>query len=97
MLRATLQYPANPEAKGSKLVQDVDFFCKSSENISHLSEVLFDTWLVILDIVRCVPPGHEWQESLIQAVDGLRRRDCVILEQDDVRDLPNPKSNNTFH
>ncbi|KAB2569556.1 hypothetical protein DBV05_g11770 [Lasiodiplodia theobromae] len=31
VLKATLQYPANPQTKGLKLADDIDFFCKSAE------------------------------------------------------------------
>ncbi len=71
VLKATLQYPAKAQAKGIKLADDIDFFSKSTEGGTGLWEI----WDVVLEIACCIPPGHPWQDSLLQALDNLRRRE----------------------
>lgn len=89
VLKATLQYPADAQLKGIKLASDVKFFYKSTNLQSNNSEILWDVWAVILDIVYCVPPGHPWQTSLIQSLDNLRKLESSILEHGDERDVSN--------
>lgn len=38
------------------------------------SSITWDLWAVILEIAGCIPPGHEWQESMVLALGRLRRR-----------------------
>ncbi|XXH00800.1 hypothetical protein Hte_007151 [Hypoxylon texense] len=72
VLKATLQYPAEPQAKAMKLADDIKFFDKSSDENTDADWV---TWLVVLDIACCIPPDHPWQNSLVQSLDALRQRD----------------------
>lgn len=85
VLKATLQYPANPQTKGLKLADDIDFFCKSAEGEGAVSAILWDVWGVIVEIVSRIPPGHPWQTSLVQSLDTLRRRDGSASAQNKVR------------
>ncbi|KAK0647223.1 hypothetical protein DIS24_g7919 [Lasiodiplodia hormozganensis] len=70
VLKATLQYPANPQVKGLKLADDIDFFCKSAEGEGAVSAILWDVWGVMVEIVYRIPPGHPWQVSLVQSLDN---------------------------
>lgn len=92
VLKATLQYPANPQAKCAKLADDINFFCISREKDVDVGEILWEVWSVVIDIVYCIPSGHLWQDSLVQSLDSLRQRDGAILEYDEVRDASNPVS-----
>jgi len=71
VLKATLQYPANAQAKGVKLADDIIFLSESKEGGGP---GLWWVWMVVLDIARCIPPGHSWQDSLLQCLDNLCQR-----------------------
>lgn len=85
VLKATLQYPANPQIKGLKIADDIDFFCKSAEGEGAVSAILWDVWGVIVEIVSRIPPGNPWQTSLVQSLDTLRRREGSASPHNDVR------------
>lgn len=85
VLKATLQYTANPQIKGLKLADDINFFCKSVEGEGAVSAILWDVWGVIVEIVSRIPPGHPWQVSLVQSLDTLRRRDGSASAHNEVR------------
>jgi hypothetical protein len=75
ILKATLQSPINPPAKVAKLVEDIIFIYKTSEDKSPPGADSWFLWFVFFDIVSCIPPGHTWQETLIQTLKSLRQRD----------------------
>ncbi|CAJ2507303.1 Uu.00g084890.m01.CDS01 [Anthostomella pinea] len=83
VLKATLRYPANPQAKAVKLTDDIRFFINAAEQGAGIGDTFWYVWGVVLDIVGCVPPGHVWQISLVQALDNLRHRDGPISEYDE--------------
>lgn len=85
VIKATLQYPANPQVKGAKLADDILFFCESAEEEPGTGKILWDTWAVLVEIIYCLPPEHPWQVSLIQSLKSLRQRDVSISENDKVR------------
>lgn len=84
VLRATLEFPADPEAKASKLADDIRFMSGWKNESSHADCVLWQLWRLILNIAKCIPVGHPWQHSLIQALDILQRRDDSVIEHDEV-------------
>jgi len=71
IFRATLQFPADAQAKGMKLANDIDL-CNKAVNQGN---PLWGAWIVLLDISRCIPPDHPWQDGLLQCLDNLRRRE----------------------
>ncbi|OTA94725.1 hypothetical protein M434DRAFT_394512 [Hypoxylon sp. CO27-5] len=79
VLKATLQYPGNQQAKIEKLADDIIFFCKSS---SHGSGILWHVWSVVIEIIFYIPPGHPWQDCFIQCLSSLRQRDDTISSYD---------------
>lgn len=89
VLKATLQCPADAHLKGIKLADDINFFCKSANNPSNIGEILWNVWAVILDVVRCVPPGHQWHISLIQSLENLRKLEGPVLEQEGGKNVSN--------
>ena len=90
VLRATLQYPTNPQAKREKLVDDIIFFCKSRKEGIDVSVILWELWAVIVEIVYEIPSGHSWQEILIQSLNSLRQRDDIVPGGGTVRNANNP-------
>ncbi|KAI0831594.1 hypothetical protein F5Y06DRAFT_281381 [Hypoxylon sp. FL0890] len=78
VLKATFEYPANPQVKGARLANDICFFCESAEGETGGGPLLYKTWFLVLDIASYIPPEHPWQTSLIRAIDDLRRRDGPI-------------------
>lgn len=87
VLKATLQYPANPETKAEKLAADIEFFCKSAEGAAAIDELLWYTWAVTVEIAQRIPPAHPWQVSLIESLDNLRQRHGSILGRDKVSNV----------
>lgn len=87
VLKATLQYPANPETKAGKLAADIEFFCKSAEGAAAVDELLWYIWAVIVEIAQQIPPAHPWQVSLIESLDNLRQRHGSILGRDKVSNM----------
>ncbi|KUI54572.1 hypothetical protein VP1G_01874 [Cytospora mali] len=80
VLKATLQYPANPLTKGAKLAEDIKFFCKAVEDDPD-NDIFWEIWPVVLEIASCIPPGHSWQDSLIQSLDNLCHQDGAISKR----------------
>lgn len=85
IIKATLQYPAEPQAKAIKLANDVKFFYEASHQTTDTVD--WETWWVVLDVVCCIPPDHPWQDSLVQSLDILRQRDGSDSNDDPVRDM----------
>jgi hypothetical protein len=79
ILNQTLQLPDDPKSVGAKLAQDV---ISMDENGKYLEPVLETIWEVILIIVRYIPPGYPWQESLFELVSILRRREGQCKQDD---------------
>lgn len=85
MLKATLQYPTSPSMKGFKLANDIVFFSTSNEKVGppgggSNKEIFWDIWRVIIDIARCIPEGHPWQDALLGALNRLRQREGSIMQ-----------------
>lgn len=70
VLKATLEYPASRCAKARKLVIDMLYFCVASDDDAAN---FFDIWHVFFDIISYIPPDHEWQLCLGDALDILRQ------------------------
>lgn len=92
VLKATLEYPTDVRVKAQKLADDINFFCKSRIGNIDEGEILWQLWGLLLDITCCIPPGHPWQECLVQALDSLRQRDGAIPGYGEVREATNQVS-----
>ena len=84
VLKATLQYPANSVVKGTKLTNDINFFCSSQEDGVNVDATLWEIWRLILDIASCIPHSHAWHDSLVQSLQSLRRQAGAIPKHDEV-------------
>ena len=80
VLKATLEYPADPGAKASKLADDIRFISGWRNEANHADCVLWQLWRLVLNIASCIPADHPWQHSLIQALDTLQKRDDSVIE-----------------
>lgn len=95
ILKATLQYRASPELKSIKLADDINFLCTSADACGAPgrpgnNNILWIIWMIVLDLARCIPADHPWQDSLVLALDRLRRQQGDIhgdLGNDNVRYL----------
>lgn len=88
-LKATLQSPTNLQVKSEKLVDDILLFCRQEVEGVRNDGVLWWIWWIIIDIARCIPAGHLWQDSLIVALESLRQREDGVYKQsrdENVRD-----------
>ncbi len=94
VLKATLQYPSNSEARGVQLADNINFFCAALEKDGiKAGDTTFYTWCVVLDIVCCIPPGHAWQDSLLHAIKNLRQRvPSAVPENNERINVRNPIS-----
>lgn len=86
LLRATLEYEADTSLVGAKLAEDIKFICKAEAlKVASRTEgskkgtegALFYVWWLVIDIARCIPPDHPWQDRLVQAVEHLRHEEGV--------------------
>ena len=84
-LKSTLQNNADSQARYVRLADDIEFFYNSREEGSDSGVILEETWNVIIEIACHLPSGHPWQDSLVQSLDDLRRRDNVAQEATEVR------------
>ncbi|KAI1213843.1 uncharacterized protein F4807DRAFT_409338 [Annulohypoxylon truncatum] len=80
MLKATLQYPADPKSIGAKLAGDITFMCRTPMLDGSPADTC-SMWTVIIQLSRYIPPDHPWQDSLVQAVDNLRQQEGPISDQ----------------
>ncbi len=73
VLKATFQYPTTTKVKAAKLAEDIKFLIQPYVEGEHFSsqDSLISLWNLILRIVWCLPPGHPWQDSLVQSLRGL--------------------------
>ena len=85
ILKATLSYPATPEAQGAKLAEDIRFVCAARDDGCDVGAILMQLWHQVIDIASCVPPNHPWQISLALAVVTLQGREDSVVENDEVR------------
>ncbi|KAK7741776.1 hypothetical protein SLS53_004840 [Cytospora paraplurivora] len=76
VLKATLEYPTNSQAKAAKLADDLKFFCSAVEE--GPDNILWQLWPLVIDIVSCIPPYHPWQDSLVLSMGILRQQDVPI-------------------
>lgn len=90
VLKATLQYPADPQRKAEKLASDIVFFCQAEKGADEVDALLWSIWSIIIDVACCIPPGHPWQDSLIACLDILRRQDGAVPNTEEVGDLQPP-------
>ncbi|KAI1116736.1 hypothetical protein F5Y14DRAFT_406422 [Nemania sp. NC0429] len=91
LLRATLQYPADTESLAAKLAEDIVFICQAEAQKEGVKGFLFFIWTIIIDIARCVPPDHPWQDCLVRAIHHLRQREGIVPGMGELgrwRDLP---------
>lgn len=78
LLRATLQYPADTELVAAKLAEDIKFICQAEDQKDGVKGSIFFIWTIVIDIARCVPPDHPWQDCLVRAIDNLRQREGAV-------------------
>lgn len=90
VLRATLQYPANPEVKSARLVDDIKFFFRGVDEWNKRGILLDHLWRVIIETACCIPPGHSWQDSLLESLKSLRQQGGPYADNDKVRDTNSP-------
>ncbi len=70
VFKATLEFSTDTKRKAAKLAEDISFVNQAVEG----GNCLPDIWDVILRIAWCLPPGHPWQDSLVQSMGNLCQR-----------------------
>ncbi|KAF4416412.1 hypothetical protein F53441_14548, partial [Fusarium austroafricanum] len=82
MLKGALDYPAPIEARASKIASDIRFCCTQKDSDTHVSIVLACTWDVLIQLVICIPPNHEWHQCLVQSLATIRKWEGTADEDD---------------
>ena len=90
VLRATLQYPANPEVKSARLVDDMKFFFRGIDEWKKIGFIEDHLWRVIIEITGCIPSGHSWQDILLESLKSLRQQGGPYADHPKVRDANSP-------
>ncbi|KAI0100921.1 hypothetical protein GGR51DRAFT_563801 [Nemania sp. FL0031] len=78
ILKASLEYTASTEIKSAKLAQDINFIVSAENRDDGIPHILHYIWSLILEISQCIPSEHPWQDSLLQAIAGLRQQDGIV-------------------
>ena len=73
--RESLISASDEDAKRVNLVNRIDQLCPQTSSEEQVETVLWNLWLVMLDIARLVPADHPWQHVLVGALSDLRLRD----------------------
>lgn len=73
----SFRYPSDTASRATKLAADVDFILHSSSKSPAMTQL----WSILLGIATRIPPGHEWQDSLVQCFDLLRARQGFFLPE----------------
>ena len=84
VIKGVLAYPASVEARAANLSQNIVFFCKDVDPEVHTGVAFIALWDGLLNLVNEVPPGHEWQEILVTAIDNIRQREGLACEETEV-------------
>ncbi|KAI0399278.1 hypothetical protein F4802DRAFT_54219 [Xylaria palmicola] len=73
-LKSILQSRDDVTTKSVTLAMDILTMGKLwYENDSNITSSIFS---VVLEIGKCIPPEHPWQDSLVGAISRLREREC---------------------
>ncbi|KEY70464.1 hypothetical protein S7711_11589 [Stachybotrys chartarum IBT 7711] len=94
MLKGALDYPASREARASKIANDMVFCCQDFDSRLEVGSAFMNLWDILIRLGCCLPSGHEWQDILVLAIDTIRRRDGLVVEDEpgyrwsDLPDLP---------
>ncbi len=73
VLKATFEYRTTTKVRAAKLAEDIKFLIQpyvEGKNCASQGSLIF-LWDLILRMVWCLPPGHPWQDSLVQSLRGL--------------------------
>ena len=84
VLKATIQFPATPQAKAAKLADDMKFFYNCTENPDGGVDVM---WMAVFYLAHCIPSDHEWQDSLLQSIHILQLRGGNVSDEDEVSNV----------
>jgi len=60
------------EEKMEELANRIDQLCPSNDSRKDIETTLWNLWLMVIDVLRLIPPGHPWQEVLVGAIKKLR-------------------------
>ncbi|CAH0042625.1 unnamed protein product [Clonostachys rhizophaga] len=79
LLKANLEFPASSTVKAKKLVDDMIFIYTSTEDSPYCS---WQLWPMVVALAACIPPDHEWQASLVEALHLVRQLDDSVAKDD---------------
>jgi hypothetical protein len=77
VVRGILLYPASIEAKAQKLADSLIFFCEGANPDLDVSDIFNALWGWLIPIASDLPPGHEWHQALIIALQKVREREVA--------------------
>lgn len=92
IINEALTSQVDPATASANLASSLREHISQSESPLIASDRLWDSWVMILDVVRELPIDHPWHEILIGAVEDLRREGGPIAGTGDVSNDPHQKS-----
>jgi hypothetical protein len=75
ILRESLTSTSDQDTKITDTANRLDQLYPPTGSDEEIETVLWNLWLVMLEIVRLVPADHPWQDILVGALNNLRQRD----------------------
>lgn len=84
-IRTSLQSPLAPPTKAAQIADHLHLRFALARSPSSLADSLWNTWIALVEVVYAIPPDHEWQGILVDALNLLRGREDVVAGADAVR------------
>ncbi|KAH6876350.1 hypothetical protein B0T10DRAFT_497880 [Thelonectria olida] len=90
IIRLPLQSNLAQPAKAAEVASRLHLRFAASDSPSRLADDLWDTWVVLVEVVSLIPPDHQWHSILVDALHLLRDKELVGSGhiEHPLRDLP---------
>lgn len=84
VISANLHKQNEASAKAAALADDIRRLGAVQKSRSDVSEFLDALWVNLVEIACYTPPGHPWQDTLVQAVQNLQQTGGRVWQGDEV-------------
>ncbi|KAK3986162.1 hypothetical protein QBC44DRAFT_224933, partial [Cladorrhinum sp. PSN332] len=79
MFEIALGSSSNPTIAGTKLATGIRDYFLLTKSDQAATTLLWNLWMILLNVVRTTPLDHPWQNAIITAVKQLRSTDTPIV------------------
>ncbi|KAI1172044.1 hypothetical protein F4777DRAFT_23646 [Nemania sp. FL0916] len=87
VLKASLSYPTTDHELANRLADDIVYFCRSAIGDDVYGGILTNAWVLIFDMICCIPSDHAWQDCWVNAIKELKGRETLPARNSDSYDL----------